>query len=106
MRPGYDKAPCKDSTGKGCAEEETNHVHCGKLNKRNFCPTSVYIIPGKKSIYVHGWIPTIAMKLHIYRIIYIHKSYTYKSHFICSSHIYIYIFIYIYYVYIYIYPRV
>ena len=42
MRPGYDKAPCKDSTGKGCAEEETNHVHCGKLNKRNFCPTSVY----------------------------------------------------------------
>ena len=40
MRPGYDKAPCKDSTGKGCAEEETNHVHCGKLNKRNLCPTS------------------------------------------------------------------
>ena len=40
MRPGYDKAPCQDSTGKGCAEEETNHVHCGKLNKRNFCPTS------------------------------------------------------------------
>ena len=28
--------------GKGCAEEEeeTKHVHCGKLNKRNFCPTS------------------------------------------------------------------
>ena len=40
MRPGYDKAPCQDSTGKGCAEEETKHVHCGKLNKRNFCPTS------------------------------------------------------------------
>ena len=58
----------------------------------------IYIIPGKKTIYVHGWIPTIAMKLHIYRIIYIHKSYTYKSHFICSSHIYIYL----YYVYIYI----
>ena len=43
MRPGYDKAPCQDSTGKGCAEEETNHVHCGKLSKRNFCPTSVYM---------------------------------------------------------------
>ena len=40
MRPGYDKAPCQDSTGKGCAEEEAKHVHCGKLNKRNFCPTS------------------------------------------------------------------
>ena len=42
MRPGYDKAPCSDSKGKGCAEEETKHVHRGKLNKRNFCPTSVY----------------------------------------------------------------
>ena len=40
MRPGYDKAPCSDSTGKGCAEEENKHVHCGKLNMRNFCPTS------------------------------------------------------------------
>ena len=37
IRPGYDKAPCKDSMGKGCAEEdETKHVHCQKLNKRNF----------------------------------------------------------------------
>ena len=27
--------------GKGRAEEdETKHVHCQKLNKRNFCPTS------------------------------------------------------------------
>ena len=25
-------------------EEETKHVHCGKLNKRNFCPTSVEIL--------------------------------------------------------------
>ena len=40
MRPGYDKAPCQGSTGKVCAEEETKHVHCGQLNKRNFCPTS------------------------------------------------------------------
>ena len=53
MRPGYDKAPCKDSTGKGCAKEETKHVHCGKLNKRNFCPTSVvYIYISIKCIYV------------------------------------------------------
>ena len=46
MRPGYDKAPRQDSTGKGCEEEEeeeTKHVHRGKLNKRNICPTSVYI---------------------------------------------------------------
>ena len=25
--------------GEGCAED-TKHVHCRKLNKRNFCPTS------------------------------------------------------------------
>ena len=23
-------------------EEETKHFHCRKLNKRNFCPTSVW----------------------------------------------------------------
>ena len=28
--------------GEGGAEEETKHVDCRKLNKRNFCPTSVY----------------------------------------------------------------
>ena len=46
MRPGYDTAPRQDSKGKGSAKEETKHVHCRKLNKRNFCLTSVY-----KSIY-------------------------------------------------------
>ena len=40
MRPEYDKAPCQDSTGEGCAEEETRHVHCWKLNKHNFCPSA------------------------------------------------------------------
>ena len=34
-KPGYGTAPCQDSKGKGCVEEETKHVHCRKLNKRN-----------------------------------------------------------------------
>ena len=41
MRPGYDKASCSDSKGRGCAEEETRHVHRRKPNKRSFCLTSV-----------------------------------------------------------------
>ena len=42
MRPGYagTKLHARILRGKGVVEEETNHVHCGKLNKRNFCPTS------------------------------------------------------------------
>ena len=44
MRPGYDKAPCYDSKGKGCAEEETKHVQCRKLNKHNYCPTTVFVL--------------------------------------------------------------
>ena len=30
-----------DSSGNGRPEEETKHVHCRKLNKRNSCPSSV-----------------------------------------------------------------
>ena len=41
MRPGYDKASCSHSKGRGRAEEETKHVHRRKPNKRNSCPTSV-----------------------------------------------------------------
>ena len=41
MRPGYDKASCSHSKGRGRAEEEPKHVHRRKPNKRNSCPTSV-----------------------------------------------------------------
>ena len=39
-----------------CAEEENKHVHCRKLDKCNFCPTSVYtIIHAHMYIYIYGY---------------------------------------------------
>ena len=72
MRPGYDTAPRQDSKGKGSAKEETKHVHCRKLNKRNFCLTSVY-----KSIY------------NIYHSPYVSNIYIYTYQYVCVC-IYIY----------------
>ena len=53
--------------GEGGAEEETKHVDCRTLNKRNFCPTSVY-----RYTYIH-------IHTHTYTYIYIHiHTYTTK----------------------------
>ena len=58
--------------GKGCAEEQTNHVHCGKLNKRNFCPISVYIyIYTSNHMYVYVYVNVYVFAC-VYIYIYIH----------------------------------
>ena len=53
MRLGYNKAPCLDSKGKRCGEEEAKRSPACLLSETqqdNFCPTSVLYI------YIHTYV--------------------------------------------------